>query len=1422
MSNASRGMKLSRKRRRKGCAPHSGRAIGGTGHGLMGARLLRFLWTTMLGIDGVIAVAWAGQDAPPAPAKAPAAHGVYVDDSFEASDAVSRAQRLCAARQWTQAAELLQHTMDTAGDKLVHLGDGRYMGVRKHITDLIASWPPEGLEVYRQLYDRDMRTLMSEAELTAALEDDLAALDRFFCTTSAAESAERVALRAIEAGDLSTADRLLLRLLAMRNTAAPSALRYRALRAVLAAMGGALVSPLTDEEAGVRLRWMGEERPAAEILAALRESPFRLRPVPRGDDWPVFGGASDRSRLSVSHVDELGLLWRIPPAVFAPPRQREGPREDPPAEQRENANLMSMQPVTYGDSIFLQRGRDVFAVHRHTGAVVWRYPSGGATSPTTSDPDESSSTWEAVTVHEGRVYAAIPGDREPYYGYESTPIAPELVCLDMTTGAQLWRLGQEQIGETFAQVHFDPSPIVERNTLWTIARRRRTFGFEDAYVYRVNATTGEIDFRTHVGSASTGSFGNRRPTMALAALFGDSLFVATNLGTVAAVNAATGAVRWLRVYPRDAIEASASAWSMRNVPSWAHNPLYVWNGRLVVRPLDAAQVFIIEPEQGALTQVLEASDLHGVTTILGVRDGLLCGTGERVFCWDLAAASSAWDAPLPEGGVWGRGAWADDRLLIPARSALSVYAQSDGTRRDLLWDADGHGGNLLPLPEQLVVAGDRGLAVFVRKAELWASLRARLTAAPHDPVPALEFAEVALRGGDDAMALEQLDDAFTRAGGLLETVDLSLKRRFFDDVLLFAETMAARSALRPADLSRLHEYAARCPPDAAAHLRYRVRFGELFERYSLPEDALRLYQQILRDRTLREMEIGDNVSGPAAGVVAQQRVAKLLELHGSAIYEPYEVEAQRWLDAAQAARDLTGLARVIEAFPNSYATTKALSVQGEVLVAEGRFEEAARQLARAYQRTTDSGQRAELMRRVAEAYARAGRGVPAYRWLTRAAREFSTLRIDVNGRRLTFREYRDELADLRGEVEPYRPRFEPPLSTRLTQPYVEGSQLLEPWFAEAPRSDGSRVYVYTPDGLRALAARTNVELWAEPLAVRAAAELLLATPRRAVFTTSHELFAVDVRAGTRLWTQGGYPRGLGDPEGDWENGGAFRTHAWQDDTLVSVRDTGDMSALSLESGEVRWTRAQRPLPAGRVIVADPWVVFHVIQDGRPMLCYLDIVTGEWLGALPLDEPRTLEEFFVAVDGQVVTMTAQSIAAYDLESGTRRWRVVLEAPLRMSSLLPDIDALYFSEDGRSVRKIGLEDGRTLWRSEPLDARGEGLTIQREAESVIASHTAAVAAFAETSGATLWHAITPEDANFTRRLLTDAYVVALHVPDEGDEPAQAYLYTHREGSGRIAVPGGRIDLGRLPDVRAVRVADDALLIQDGGTIHTWTRE
>ena len=50
---------------------------------------------------------------------------VYVNDSFEAADALARAKALTGHGRWTEAAELLQRTLETIGNKLVRVAPGR-------------------------------------------------------------------------------------------------------------------------------------------------------------------------------------------------------------------------------------------------------------------------------------------------------------------------------------------------------------------------------------------------------------------------------------------------------------------------------------------------------------------------------------------------------------------------------------------------------------------------------------------------------------------------------------------------------------------------------------------------------------------------------------------------------------------------------------------------------------------------------------------------------------------------------------------------------------------------------------------------------------------------------------------------------------------------------------------------------------------------------------------------------------------------------------------------------------------------------------------------------------------------------------------------------------------------------------------------
>ena len=52
--------------------------------------------------------------------------------------------------------------------------------------------------------------------------------------------------------------------------------------------------------------------------------------------------------------------------------------------------------------------------------------------------------------------------------------------------------------------------------------------------------------------------------------YADTLYVNTNLGTVAAVEVQSGAIRWLRTYARDVISQSfESTWANRTSSPWA-------------------------------------------------------------------------------------------------------------------------------------------------------------------------------------------------------------------------------------------------------------------------------------------------------------------------------------------------------------------------------------------------------------------------------------------------------------------------------------------------------------------------------------------------------------------------------------------------------------------------------------------------------------------------------------------------------------------------------------------------------------------------------------------------------------------------------------------------------------------------------------
>ena len=1341
---------------------------------------------------------------------------VFLNDSLEAADALSKAADLTARSRWREAAELLHKTGETAGDTLVAVAPGRYVSVHARIAEVVGGWPPTGRDVYLSLAEPQIIAGLTRLGASREMDELLPLFERYFVTEVAARLADRIGQLAMEAGDLALAESVYRRVAESHPQAELYGEPYRAILAVLAAMRG---RPPEESPSAAKLRWMGQDRPLAEVLDSVRRDFALLRAPAAPMEWPMFGGDAVRNRLTTTSVDEPGLLWRT---SLAADDDGQAIASTSGADAEENpairaARLATLFPVTADGLVIAQRARNVYALHGNTGAVAWRFHSPAQTDALDDYFDDRPPEWESPVFHDGRVYAVLPAEEPLFYQYDPARRGAELVCLAAADGRLIWRVDAPSLRMKTSELTLDPSPIVDHGRVYSVVRRRRSFGFEDCYVYRFNAENGAVEFRVHVGSASTSGYSHR--PAAVAAFQDGVVYVCSGLGSIAALSAHTGQVHWLSTYPRHREDSDSG--SPRFARWWSLNPVIRWEDRLIVLPPDGNDLLLIEAATGRLAAAISLEELGGLQALAGVHQGILCGVGAQAVCYDLVGRELRWSADLPTGGEpSGRPVLATDELLLPTTTGLSGYAIDTGSRKESNWDAAGTGGNLVALPDRLIVADAETVAAYLPKADIWKSLRQRMDAAPDDPLPALEFAEVALGAGEYWESFEVLREAVQRLRKT-KAENSSLSQRLFSDALNIAGTLTARGEGDAATLRTLCGFAADHAFDAQSNVEYRLHFAKLFEKSGAPTEALRLYQQILIDRSLRGLDASVHAARPEKAVVAaERRIAQIIETNGRDVYTEYETEAAKWLRSAQAANSEDAFRRVFETFPNAAAAGAAIVACGEWLSAGGRHEEAWRLFAKAYGRQSAAVDGALVARRIADALAAAGRPEAAYRWLTKADRDLPRATIEHDGRRISLLEYRKRLDAIRDRVEPSRPTLTLPLSPTSPGELGEHSALLVPRFDDLPGYDVSRFFAASREAIAAYDGRTATRLWTHAVRPDARPELLTARDGVAVFATTFEVFALDVATGALRWRFGEAPDHAADPGRDWEDGGALRTHAIEDDRLISARDNGLITAVSVRSGDLLWRQTHRPAAFGPLRVVYPWIVYHIVQDGRANLCVLDSNTGEWLAGIPTDESRPIEDLFVTLDGRAVVISSRAISAYALDLQTKLWQSPVSGQIRPGSVVIDWDALYFSDNGVDLEKIRLADGAYVWQSDRVAERGvEDLTVNLVDAALIAATSTSVAAIDTNTGLMRWQGIAPERPRFEHRMLSDRYIVVIDSGGEvREEPSKALFYEYKNGSGKIP-EGGGLDLGRIERIKSALVTTSGLVIDTGNQLHVY---
>jgi outer membrane protein assembly factor BamB len=496
-----------------------------------------------------------------------------------------------------------------------------------------------------------------------------------------------------------------------------------------------------------------------KLLAAAKTSPQ----APPLHDWTTFAGSYERTAIAEMPKSVGNKLWEIPLGDETPlkasieaahyvaidklhwPLPPIRPAEDQQA-------LLSVFPLVVSNLVLFSTTDKVFAFDLATGKPAWPVangppmPDGSAAQPRevgeiysgakyrddAINPSPGGASFQAfgaprftLTADGNRLYARLGSPiTERLEGRPSTG-SNYLICLDLSAqGLLLWRTpGENGQDERWA---FEGAPVVRGNNVYVVMRYSDVR--PQVHVACLDARSGGLRWRKLVCTNET-VVGGQWPeiTSNLLTLAGETLYLNTNLGAVAALSAADGEIRWISDYPR-----ARTSDPRKNAAHFYRDltPAVYYRGSLFVAPSDSPSIFAIDATTGALLWETSFSGIEQNMHLLGVGGDNLIASGWQLW-WinvDSGRTINNWNDNTACG--YGRGALVGDEVYWSMRGAAGMQIRRLKQRvpesfvRDIsFFDADDpillerfdpplSGGNLVAANGYLLIATPTKLIAF--------------------------------------------------------------------------------------------------------------------------------------------------------------------------------------------------------------------------------------------------------------------------------------------------------------------------------------------------------------------------------------------------------------------------------------------------------------------------------------------------------------------------------------------------------------------------------------------------------------------------------------------------------------------------------------------------------------------------------------
>jgi cellulose synthase operon protein C len=1259
-----------------------------------------------------------------------------------------------------------------------------YIDTREYCQRQIAALPAEARAIYRNRVDPRAERWFREA----AAHRDRAPLRQIiseaFCSSWGDDALELLGDLAFQDGDFAEALLYYRRLVPDSSGVAPGLVHPDPSvdRAKVAAKALLCRSAL------------GENQPSATDLRAFREAypnaagPFAGRegsladvleqalaqdhlPIRAALDsrWTTFAGSPQRTKVAPNAINVGSLQWRVqPPAVNVNQRPyqdvRMGGRFQPmaPIATITHERLLAYHPIVLGDQVvFCDENRMVsipLNVRPRTDGglsdidsiLLWEQK---LTSPETQTARSNVSVPRfTLTAAGDRIFARLgPAGRAS--GVSSTIVAVRNTSGDKRSepieGKLLWRVNATDILPSPPQQpqartvlpSFEGTPVADLQNVYvglTVAGPMTA-----TYVVCLDAERGVTRWIRKAGEASGAidafvglpngvEIGHR-----LLSLDGPTVYYQTNMGAVVALEASTGAVRWIATYPSQDPAVDVGRSSFRTTRRDL-NPAIVHGGLVIVAPEDTPAIFAFHAATGRLAWKNDDAKLASVIHLLGVAKGRLFATGDHVF--SLNVKTGKVETFWPEGqGMpgFGRGVLAGEYIYWPTRDDIRILDQSTGRQSDRsdpisLAAAYLVGGNLTVGDGYLVVAGldkntvlsqppNQRIVVFCQNSR-WMQRLDQEIAQGHDPGPnSLLYARAAEAEGQDDEALRALGNAIRLAKptDMLDGEDVAKSARKHRYRLLM------RLGVKALDVKDWTTAGTRFDDAAAAalfdkdRLAARLRQADAQSSAGEPRLAVATLQGVLADYQMRGLTVAsdDGQRSMRADLLASDRLAALIKQHGRVVYAEYDRQASELLRQGRDERSPRVLEAIGPSFPVASIVPDALLALAAIQESLDRPAEASK----AYKRllalpAAGDPHRARALCGLARSYESQSLWIAAREMYTRALTRYPDAKLEELGAGATVASFasgqlaKEPLSKLSGNAtEPYVPV---PLTRRWERSW---SNTVRPLTAEGspPSPDASQVFLVERTTIRPLDPRTGNSAWrydlkSEPIWVAYLAD-------RVLVASTSRLVSLGVAKGDVGWEFDGNgaratqtrlnPFAPREPiaQAVETPRGPLHGYRVQGARVFCFRGDKEFFAVDGDTGQVDWSYSPSAGTLGpHGVLTARRIVLQVRRPNSSSVLVFDTDTGrsrefrrpddeqDWARApLPVDE----DHFLLAPDNSTIVLL-------DATSGKSDWvyhhRPLLRlAPNAAPRLWGDSGRLMVLFDGNEVVRLNPINGESLW-------------------------------------------------------------------------------------------------------------------------------